>query len=348
MGAGETLEREIREQSEAVRRQLELGRGAAESVASTLRTRQPVAIIMAARGSSDNAARYAQYVFGAHNGKVVALATPSLFTLYQRPPSMKSCAAIGISQSGRSPDVVSVLREARRLGIPAIAVTNELDSPLAAAADEVLPLHAGEERAVAATKTYTVQLTAMAMISAALEGNPQRWDELSALPSFIETAIERGAQAAGQCQRYRHADRFVVIGRGFNYGTAMEISLKIKETSYVVADPYSSADFRHGPSAVLDATLPVVLIAPSGRVFNDVAELLDLCERRGSEVIAISDRESVLDRATSAFRVPGGIPEWLSPMVTVISGQWLALELARALGLDPDRPRGLSKVTETR
>ena len=345
---GEVLQREIEEQPEAVRRQLERGREASEAIADAIRARGPCSVLIAARGSSDNAARYAQYLFGAHNQRMVALATPSLFTLYQRPPFLGSSVAIGISQSGRSPDIVAVLDEARRQGALAVAVTNDAESPLACAADLCLPLHAGPELAVAATKTYTTQLVALAMLSAALEQRPERWAELDGLPAAMARTIEANAHAAHVTARFRYAGRFVVIGRGFNYGTAMEVSLKIKETSYVIAEPYSSADFRHGPSAMLDLNLPVVLVAPSGQVHADVADLLDLCEERNADVIAISDREEVLARSVAPMPLVGDLPEWLTPVAAVVPGQLFALHLARARGLDPDQPRGLRKVTETR
>lgn len=348
MTIGEVFEQELREQAEAVRRQLERGREEAELAAEAIRRCNPSALVMAARGSSDNAARYAQYLFGAHNRVVVGLATPSLFTLYRRPPSLTGCAVIGISQSGRSPDIVGVLSEARSQGVLAIAVTNDPSSPLAGSADHVVTLRAGPERAVAATKTYTCELTAMAMISAALHPSPSRWSELSQLPESIAKAIELGAEDARQAERYRFARHFVVIGRGFNYGSAMEVALKLKETSYVIAEAYSSADFRHGPSAMLDHALPVVLIAPTGEVHDDVAAIAELCRERGADVIAITDRADLLRRATTAFRLPEGVAEWLSPIVCVVAGQWFALALSHVMGWDPDRPRGLTKVTETR
>lgn len=343
-----TLEQELYEQPEALERQLREGRPAAQAAAEAIRERAPGCVLIAARGSSDNAARYAQYLLGAHNRLLVGLATPSLFTLYETPPALRAAVVLGISQSGRSPDIVSVLAEARRQGALSIALTNEPTSPLAAAAELCVPLHAGPERAVAATKTYTASLCALAMLSAALEQNESRWSALARLPGQVAAVLEQRPAAQAAAAQLRHADRLVVIGRGFNYATAFEISLKLKETAYLVAEPYSSADFRHGPSALVERNFPVLLIAPTGRTLADVSGLHELCAERSAHVIAISDVDEVCGLAAAALELPAGVDEWLSPIVAVVAGQLFALELARARGLDPDRPRGLSKVTETR
>ncbi len=342
------VEREIAEQADAIERQLRLGRDATERVAGKIRARTPSSVVIAARGSSDNAGRYAQYLLGVHNRLVVTLATPSVFTLYDAPPLLSDALVIGVSQSGRSPDIVAVLEEGRRQGAQVVAVTSDTESPLAKAADMCLALHAGEELAVAATKTYTTELCALAMLSAAMDASADRWEELGRLPTLVRRAHENTRSLGDGAKRFAESGRFVVLGRGFNYATAFEISLKLKETSYVVAESYSSADFRHGPSAMLEKGFPVVLIAPSGKTHADSVELLALCEQRGAEVVAISDDEAVLSRAALSLAIPPGVPEWLSPFTAIVPGQVFAVSLARARGLDPDKPRGLSKITETR
>jgi glucosamine--fructose-6-phosphate aminotransferase (isomerizing) len=342
------VEDEIREQPEALGRLLEEGRENAVAIAARVRDSAPRFVVIAARGSSDNAARYAQYLFGAHNRLSVCLATPSLFTFYDDAPSLAGALVIGVSQSGQSPDIVAVVESGRRQGALTLAITNRPDSPLAAAAEHLLLLLAGDERAVAATKTYTSQLCALAMLSAGLEGSPSRWDELSRVPGLVEDAILRNAALDDKVARYRYAEHFVVLGRGFNYGTAFEVALKMKETSYVVAEPHSPADLLHGPVAMIDRGFPALLIAPSGRVLSDITGLAAQLERRGAEIVAISDDDAVLGRARASLPLPSGTPEWLSPMVAVVPGQIWAVALARTRGLDPDQPRGLSKVTETR
>jgi glucosamine--fructose-6-phosphate aminotransferase (isomerizing) len=341
------VETEIREQPEALSRLLRDGRAKAEEIAARIRERAPRYVVIAARGSSDNAARYAQYLFGAHNRLPVCLATPSLFTAYGAGPSLAGALVVGVSQSGRSPDIVAVLEAGRREGSLTVAITNEPASPLAQAAEAVLPLLAGPERAVAATKTYTTSLGALAMLSAALESDASRSAELERVPAFVAAGIEMNGSLAEKVARYRYAEHFVVVGRGFNYSTAFEVALKMKETSYLVAEPYSPADLLHGPVAMIDRGFPVLVVAPSGRVLADLVSFVDKLEERHAELVAISDDTSVLDRARVGLPLPSGVPEWLSPLVAVVPGQLFAVALARTRGLDPDQPRGLSKVTET-
>ena len=341
-------EREIREQPRVIERLLGDGRASAEAAARAIRRFGPEWVLIAGRGSSDNAARYAQYLFGAHNGLGVALAMPSLFTLYDSPPRLSRALTIGISQSGQSPDIVAVLREARAQGGLTLALSNELESPLARAAEYILPLQAGPELAVAATKTYTAQLFALAMLSAALEANPERWAALARLPAWLETVIARTADLSQAVFAFRDVRQLIVLGRGFNYSTAFEIALKLKETSYLPAEPYSVADLLHGPVALLDGSFPVILIATSGRSLVDVPDLLSLLEARGVRVLALSDAPEVLARVPLHFELPAGVPEWLSPIVSVVPGQLFAGALAVSAGQNPDQPRGLAKVTLTR
>ena len=340
------FEREIREQPETLTRLLDEGRDAATRVAERIRAYGPRVAFIAARGTSDNAARYAQYLFGARNALAVGLTTPSLFTLYERPPRLADNLVIGVSQSGQSPDIVAVIAEARRQGALTVALTNDAASPLATAAELRLPLRAGQERAVAATKTYTTQLLALAMLSLALDGDEDDAAALGRLPEAVGRTLERNARLPEQAGD-PHPRRFVVIGRGFNYATAFEIALKLKETSYVVAEPFSSADFRHGPAALIEPGFPVVLVAPSGRVFRDVADLMGLLRERAARVVAITDQPAAFD-GTSILPLADDVPEWLSPIVAVVPGQLLALGQAQARGFDPDHPRGLRKVTQTR
>ncbi len=339
---------EILEQPAVISRLLHQGRESVETAADRIRDFAPEWVLIAARGTSDNAARYAQYLFGAHNRLGVGLAVPSLYTIYDAPPTASRALVIGISQSGQSPDVIAVIEESRRQGAVTLAITNDPASPLALAAECRVPVRAGEERAVAASKTYTSQLAALAMISAALEGEEARWDDLGQIPSAVETALSMCADLDQLVSRFWDARQFIVVGRGFNYCTAFETALKIEETSQIIAEPYSAADLLHGPVAVIDSGFPVILVAPSGRAATDVPALFDLLEARGAEVVAISDRKDVLERAHGALPCPAAVPEWLSPIVAAIPGQLFALGLARAKGLDPDHPRGLSKVTRTR
>jgi glutamine---fructose-6-phosphate transaminase (isomerizing) len=343
---GTFFEAELREQPAVVARLLQSGRPRAQEIADRIRARAPRFGVLAARGSSDNAARYAQYLLGIENGLVAALATPSLFTHYGARPALGDALVIGISQSGQSPDIVEVVREGRRQGALTLALTNEPESPLAEAAEMLLPLQAGTERAVAATKTYMAQLAAIAMLSAAWRDDPAAWAELEALPDQLSATLAANHAAASIAESLREHSRLVVLGRGYNLSTAFEITLKVKETSGVLAHGYSSADFLHGPKAVLDRTLPVMAVSP-GRAFDDLDSVAALVREQGAPLIAISDRPDVLAAADVALPLPAGVPEWLSPLAAVIPGQLWALGFSLARGLQPDAPRGLTKVTHT-
>jgi glucosamine--fructose-6-phosphate aminotransferase (isomerizing) len=338
---------EIAEQPAVLERLLREGFPRVEEVAGRIQAAAPRYVVIAARGSSDNAARYAQYLFGAYNRLPVALATPSLFTLYRRPPSLAGSLVLAISQSGRSPDIVAVIEEGRRQGALTLAVTNDPASPLAHAAELVLPLLAGEERAIAATKTYTAQLFVLALLSTALAGDRTRLSQLAEVPAALQRTLERNRDFAQQLGPFRDARLLAVIGRGFNYATAFEVALKLQETCLMLAQPYSSADFRHGPIALVEPGFPIVLVAPSGAVFPDLAALTEDVAARAAALAIVSDAPTLLARADLPMPLPPGVPEWLSPLVAVVPGQLLALALARARGLDPDRPRGLAKVTRT-
>ncbi len=342
------LQAEINEQPMAVERFLADQTTAADQLAHELRSHAIQYVLIAARGTSDNAARYAQYVFGAYNHIQVALATPSLYTLYGTPPDLRGALVVGISQSGQSPDIVSVLTAGRAQGRPTLAITNMPDSPLAQAADWVLPLDCGVERAVAATKTYTTSLAALALLSTALSGGEQHRAELAQVPDWMRQTLRSVEPQLPHVERYRYAGRSAVIGRGFNYATAFEVALKIKELSRVVTESYSSADFLHGPISVLETGFPLIVVAPSGCTLDDLLTFAAEAKRRGAELIVISDNEELLSLAQLPLVLPAGIPEWLSPLMAVLPGQLFAMHLAAAKGLNVDQPVGLKKVTETR
>ncbi len=340
------LDHEIHQQPEVISELLENETAAVMQIAKSIR-RKFKYVIIAARGTSDNAARYAQYLFGVHNQLQVALATPSLFTMYDTPPLLTGALVIGISQSGQSPDIVSVLAEGKRQGCPTLAITNVPDSPLAQSADFLIPLHAGEEKAVAATKTYTSSLAALAMLSCGLQPGSDRMEYLNHIPKVMRTALTDLSGVMKRSERYRYMGHCAVIGRGFNYATAFEIALKVKELTRIVAEPYSSADFRHGPIATVTPGFPVILVAPTGAVSHDMQELISGLIRMNAEMIVISDDRQKYEGANFFLPIPTGLPEWLSPLVSVLPGQLFALYLAEARGLNPDHPVGLHKVTET-
>jgi glucosamine--fructose-6-phosphate aminotransferase (isomerizing) len=339
--------REIHEQPQVLSRLLEREGPTIQDLAAAIQQAQITHIVIAARGTSDNAGRYAQYLLGAVNRYVVALATPSLFTTYAQPPRLGNALVLGISQSGKSPDIVSVLSEARRQGALTAAITNIVDSDLAHEGDFVINLGAGDERAVAATKTYTAQLAAMALLSSTLAGSLDMLTALHQVPDAVAATLAEHTGMAQVVQRYRYMRECVVIGRGYNYGTAFEVALKLKELTYTIVEPYSSADFLHGPLAMVEGGFPVVVVAPGGVLLPELRGFVREVRERGAEVIGISDDASMLALAHTPLRLPQALPEWLSPLTAVLPGQLFALHLSHARHHHPDRPRGLHKVTET-
>ncbi len=344
--ADSILKTEIEEQPAVILDLLQLESAAVKKIAGAISGKFEY-IVIAARGTSDNAARYAQYLLGAHNHVQVALATPSLFSIYKTPPDLSHALLIGISQSGQSPDIVSVLEEGKKQNRPTIAITNESSSPLAQQADFIIPLHAHKERAIAATKTYTSSLAGLAMLSCALEENQAHWQDLEKVPEAVQETIQLVQPAIQRTERYRYMGHCAVLGRGYNYATAFEVALKVKELTRIVAEPYSSADFRHGPIATVSQGFPVILASPRGSISPDMNELFDQLRALKAELVVISDDVQILQGAQLPLRISSGLPEWLSPLVAVIPGQLFALNLALARGLDPDTPAGLHKVTET-
>ena len=338
---------EIKEQPQVLGRLLREGRGAIQEIAGRIAERRFDLVLIAARGTSDNAATYAKYLFGSLNRLPVALAAPSLHSIYKTPPAVGHALVIGISQSGKSPDIVSVLADARRQGAATLAITNTPGSELARTAEWSIDCQAGEERAVAATKTYTAQLLALALLSVSLSGDQERLRDLARVPDLVAATLAGSEHLAQAAERYRYMEACAVIGRGYNYATALEIALKLKELTYTTVTPYSSADFMHGPIAVVERGFPLLAVAPSGVVFPDLLGLLAELQERQAELIVVSDSEQALRYAQTRLALPAGAAEWLSPIVAVVPGQLLAYHLALAKGLDPEHPRGLRKVTET-
>jgi len=339
---------EIAEQAEVLARLLTEERITVETIARAIRERNPRYVVLAARGTSDNAARYSQYLFGTLNALPAALATPSVFTLYQQPPRLNDALVVAISQSGQSPDIVTVIEEGRRQGALTIALTNALESPLAQAAEHTIYLHAGAEKAVAATKTYTTSLMALAMLASALAGDETRFEALAQVPRWIETILLNSDSTLRAAERYCYIDYCVTASRGYNYATAYEVALKLKELTYIVAEPYSSADFQHGPLALVEHGFPVLAIVPEGVIAGELTRFFRQLSERGADLITISAQPEALALAQTALPIPSGIPEWVSPLVTVVQGQLFALGLTLAKRFDPDQPRGIRKITLTR
>ena len=235
-----------------------------------------------------------------------------------------------------------------RQGALTLAITNDPSSPLAEQAELVLETCAGPERAIAATKTYTSQLFAISLLSAAMKGDPQLFEALERVPRLVEESLALDSAIERAAQRYRYMSQCVVIGRGFNYATANEWALKLKELAYVVAESYSSADFQHGPIAIVSHGFPILAVVPQGAVFEDAYRLLSsLVDEHGAELVVVSNDATALALAKTPLPLPADLPEWLSPLVSIVPAQLFCYHLTRAKGYDTETPRGLLKVTRT-
>ena len=337
---------EIGEQPLLASRMLAESRGAVAAIAARLGASKPRGFVIAARGSSDHAALYAKYLFGARNRMMVTLAAPSLFTSYGSPPSLDGQCVIGISQSGAAPDVIAVIEEAVRQGAVTVAVTNEPESRLAQASELLLALGAGPERSVPASKTYVASLLALALISEAIDPDPSFEAALGQVPPALSAALEQDTELDRLVPALM-GPRAIVLGRGFNFSTAEEIALKLTETSYVLARAWSVADFEHGPIAVVEPGFPVVLVDGRGLVSADLESMGRRLTDHGCRVVRLLDGAGDHGDPEATVSLDSGLPEELTPLTLAVLGQLLAHRLAMARGIDPDLPRALNKVTRT-
>jgi len=337
---------EIGEQPDVLARLIERSVEPLEAIASRYREAKPSGIMIAARGSSDHAALYAKYLFGRRNRALVSLAAPSLFTRYGSPPRLESQCVIGISQSGAGPDVLAVVEEAKRQGAMTIAITNTPESKLGSAADHVLPLHAGAEVSVPASKTYTASLVALALISEAIDPEPELGAAIARLPEALREALRLDPQLEALTEVFS-GPRAIVLGRGFNFATAEEVALKLAETSYVLARAWSIADFEHGPIAVVEPGFPILLVGGGGSVQVDLESIARRLLEYRCRVVGLFDGQMPDAELDGFVGFDSGLPEELTPVTLAVLGQLLAHHVAMARGADPDRPRALSKVTRT-
>ncbi len=343
-----SLREEILEQPQLVGRLLANQWDHIQMVAAEIRKREVNFIFLSARGTSDHAGLYAKYLWGAYNRLPIALAAPSLFSVYKQPPQLKNALVLGISQSGKSPDIVSVIAEGRKQGALTLSLTNAPQSPMAEASEYHVNVMAGPELAVAATKSYTAQLLSIALLSVALGEDKERLEAITRLPQALQAVLDMEESIANFAKRYRFMNQCVICGRGYNYATAYEWSLKLKEMTYIVSEPYSSADFRHGPIAIVNQGFPVFAVMPSGAVYDDLLGLVkSLKQENQVDLLVVSDQQEALDMADVAIPLPQDIPEWLSPVASILAGQLFTYYLTEAKGFNTKSPRGLNKVTLT-
>ncbi len=308
------------------------------AVAERIAEAKPRFVLIAARGTSDHAGLYAKYLAEVLLQLPAGLVSPSALTVYGARPDMHDVLFIAVSQSGRSPDLVDSLTAARSRGALTVAVTNAIDSPLAAAAELAVDVRAGAERAVAATKSYTAQLLSLYLLIAGVRAAEAaaRLPEAAARTLAL-TSEERLAAIAAPLQ---YAERLVVTARGYSYPTAREAALKLMETSYLSAMAFSGADLLHGPLAMIDRSVPVIAVNTPGRGGEAMAPVLERLAELNTHVLQVGPAEGLPVAAE-------GIAEELLPVLEILPLQRLARRLALDRGVDPDRPRGLSKVTQT-
>jgi glucosamine--fructose-6-phosphate aminotransferase (isomerizing) len=340
---------EIREQPEALDRTLRLGLKAAAKLAREVSKKRPKLIILAARGTSDNAAQFGRYLLEITTGIPVSLAAPSLFTLYDAKINLKDALIVAISQSGESTDTNLVLERGREQGTLTVGITNEPASSLAKIADHLFFVRAGRERSVAATKTYTGQVMSLYLLAHAL-GAKIRLDDLRRIPDWAAKALKLEEQITARAERYRFMERAIVVGRGLNYANAFEFALKLMETCYVVAERFSTADFLHGPIAMVDRSFPMFLFTPPGVTWEGMREMIDRLAALKAETLIFTDmsNRAAIEANPRAVVIPAKLSrELFTPIPYIIPAQIFAATLAAWKGIDPDRPRTLSKVTRT-
>jgi len=346
---------ETRQQPETLTRILEHGLRAIRALTARFRGGRPRFIIIAARGTSDNAAQFGRYLIEITTGIPVSLAAPSIATLYHSHMDLRETLVVGISQSGESTDTNAVLAAAGERGAVTVGITNEARSAMARMADHALLVRAGKEKSVAATKTYTGQLLLLYLLAAALGGSVQA-DHLKRVPDWVAAALRSERQIAGMVERYRFMTGTVTVGRGLNYANALEFRLKLMETCYVLAEGFSAADLMHGPIALVERGFPVFVFAPPGPTRPSIAAVLDRLAALKAETVVIGEASAAASHPHARLIQMPPSPragsrkrplDLYTPIPYIVPAQLFAAHLAEARGLDPDRPRTLSKITRT-
>jgi glutamine---fructose-6-phosphate transaminase (isomerizing) len=344
------MRQEIEEEPAAVERLLRDGRSELDAAAATIRAARPRYVSIVARGTSDHAGIYARYLTEVVLGLPAGLSAASVTTLYHAPVDWREILLIAISQSGAGPDVVEVVEAARRGGALTLAITNDPESPLAGASSIMLDCRAGSELSVAATKTYVSELATIAAVVLRVAGRTEDLRGLDRLPGAIREAIDTSdawlAREGGLVDTLAGSDRALVVSRGFNLATALEIALKLKETSRIFGEGYSSADLLHGPIVLVEPDVPIIAIRPDGPVGAAIDTGVEAAVRAGARPWLVGGSE--LKASERAIAIDHGLPEYLTPLPFVVPGQLVAEQVSRARGFTPDEPPGLSKITRTR
>lgn len=339
---------EIQEQPEVLVKCAESNSETIGAIVKVLKERNISSVVVAARGTSDHAGIYGKYIIESEIGLPVSLAAPSIFTVYQKKMKLENCLVIGLSQSGKAEDVLAVLKAANACGAVTISITNDSDSILAEEAGFHLFCNAGLEKSVAATKTCTTEMYLLAQLVAEWSDDEGIKKELALVPINIEKMFIENENIKSKVERYRLMQECFVLARGINYPIAMEAALKIQETSYVRAKAYATSDFHHGPFAMIQKDMPVIVYAPNGPSLSDVSEMIEKLKSSDAEIIVVSNNKDVLEMGNCAFEIPQTDNDMMSPFYNVVFAQMFACHLSLLKGLNPDAPRGLNKVTITK
>ncbi len=335
---------EIAEQPAVLEKTIRQETGKLKKLGVFLRERNVDLIVLVARGSSDNAAFFGRYLLEITTGIPVSLSAPSVFTLYNSRLNLSRALVIGVSQSGEGADINQVLESAKKSGAFTLAITNFADSTMAKIADETLLIHAGREKSVAATKTYTGQMLHFYLLASVLAETKLEYEKI---PEYTNQVLKLKSEVEELVQRYVFMENCVVVGRGLNYGNSYELALKLMETCYVVAERFSSADFFHGPLAIVERRFPVILFAPQGVTQQSSLDLLNRLKELHADSFSITNDKKIASLSSRSLLLPKEIGEFLSPIPFIVPAQLFAALLAEAKGLDADAPRSLTKVTKT-
>ena len=339
---------EILEQPVALERCYKKNSSVIREIIQAIKSRNVTQVVLAARGTSDHAAVYGKYVIELLLGIPVSLAASSIFTIYQGNMNFSNCLVIGVSQSGKAADVLEVLRNARKSGAVTVGITNNAESEIALESEFFLNCEAGVEKSVAATKSFGTQIFLLANLAAEWAENKDMQKEIYQIPERLSQAFEVSDAIECKVERYRFMNECFVLARGINYAISLEAALKIQETTYVRAKAFATSDFQHGPIAMIDRDIPVLIFAPDGPSLKDVTGMIGKMRNEQIETIIISNRSDILDMGTTAFRIPETSNDIIWPFFNMVVAQMFACKLALAKGMNPDSPRGLNKVTVTK
>lgn len=340
--------KEILEQPAALEKCRESSAKLISEIVDVIKSRDINSVLIAGRGTSDHAGIYGKYIMECELGIPVALAAPSVFTVYKKGLKLQNTLVIGISQSGKALDVLEVLKNAKESDAVTISITNDEASPMAKEAKYHLFCNVGVEESVAATKTFTAEMYLIAQLVAEWSGNADMKKELSEIPANISKIFEASEHIKNSAYTYRLASECFVLSRGMNYPIALETALKLQETTYVRARAYATSDFYHGPFAMIEKNMPVVVIAPEGPALADIRQMIERLKENMVELVIYSNNKEILAMGNSSFEIPATSNDMITPFYNIVISQMFACQLALAKGLNPDAPRGLNKVTITK